>query len=212
MNPILEKIQKTGIIPIIIIHDTKDAESLGNALVGGGIACAEITFRTDAAKESIRILKEKFPDMLVGAGTVLTTEQVDHAIEAGAEFIVSPGFNSKVVAYCKEKGIVVIPGCSNASDIEMALEYGIEVVKFFPAEQSGGLKLIKALSAPYGSIKFMATGGINESNVREYLECDKIIACGGSWMANEISIRAHEFEKIKGLTKECAEIVKEVRG
>ena len=212
MNPILEKIKKTGIIPIIIIHDTKDAESLGNALVGGGIACAEITFRTDAAKESIRILKEKFPDMLVGAGTVLTTQQVDHAIEAGAEFIVSPGFNPKVVAYCKEKGIVVIPGCSNASDIEMALEYGIEVVKFFPAEQSGGLKLIKALSAPYGSIKFMATGGISASNVREYLECDKIIACGGSWMANETFIRAHEFEKIKALTKECAKIVEEVRG
>ena len=149
--------------------------------------------------------------MLVGAGTVLTTEQVDCAVAAGAKFIVSPGLNPRIVKYCVEKGIPITPGCSNASDIEQALEHGLEVVKFFPAELAGGLKMIKALAGPYVGVKFMPTGGINASNVREYLAYNRIIACGGSWMVKSDLIRAGEFEKITHLTREAVEIVKESR-
>ena len=180
MNPVLEKIQKTGIIPVVVINDAKDAEPLAKALIEGGLPCAEVTFRTDAAEESIRIMKEKFPDMLLGAGTVITTEQVDRAVAAGAEFIVSPGLNPRIVKYCVEKGICITPGTANASDMEQGIENGLEVVKFFPAEPAGGLKMIKALAAPYVSLKFMPTGGITPSNVRDYLAYDRIIACGGS--------------------------------
>ena len=212
MNPVLEKIQKTGIIPVVVINDAKDAEPLAKALIEGGLPCAEVTFRTDAAEESIRIMKEKFPDMLLGAGTVITTEQVDRAVAAGAEFIVSPGLNPRIVKYCVEKNIPITPGCANASDIEQALENGLEVVKFFPAEPAGGLKMIKALAAPYVSLKFMPTGGITPSNVRDYLAYDRIIACGGSWMVSGDLVKAGEFYKIKELTAEAAAIVKEMRG
>ena len=211
MNEVLKQINEIGIIPVVVLEDAKDAKPLAEALCAGGLPCAEVTFRTEAAEECIRIMASEYPDMLVGAGTVLTTEQVDRAVAAGAKFIVSPGFNPRIVRYCKERGIVVIPGCSNASDIEMALEHEIEVVKFFPAEQSGGLKLIKALSAPYGNITFMATGGINASNVREYLAFRKIIACGGSWMCSSDLIKNGDFEKIKELTAEANAIVKEMR-
>ena len=212
MNPVLEKIQKTGIIPVVVINDVKDAEPLAKALIEGGLPCAEVTFRTDAAEESIRIMKEKFPEMLLGAGTVLTTEQVDRAVAAGAEFIVSPGLNPRIVKYCVEKNIPITPGCANASDIEQALENGLEVVKFFPAEPAGGLKMIKALAAPYVGVKFMPTGGISASNVRDYLAYDRIIACGGSWMVSGDLVKAGEFDKIKELTAEAAAIVKEMRG
>ena len=150
--------------------------------------------------------------MLVGAGTVLTTEQVDRAIAAGAKFIVSPGTNPKVVNYCVEKGIAVTPGTANPSNVEQAIECGLDVVKFFPAEPLGGLKLIKAMAAPYVNVKFMPTGGINESNVREYLAYDRILACGGSWMVKDSLIKAGDFDKITELTKEAAAIVKEIRG
>jgi len=212
MNPVLEKIQKTGIIPVVVINDVKDAEPLGKALIEGGLPCAEVTFRTDAAEESIRIMKEKFPEMLLGAGTVLTTEQVDRAVAAGAEFIVSPGLNPRIVKYCVEKNIPITPGCANASDIELALENGLDVVKFFPAEPAGGLKMIKALAAPYVGVKFMPTGGINANNVKDYLAYDRIIACGGSWMVSGDLVKAGEFDKIKELTAEAAAIVKEMRG
>ena len=212
MNPVLEKIQKTGIIPVVVINDVKDAEPLAKALIEGGLPCAEVTFRTDAAEESIRIMKEKFPEMLLGAGTVLTTEQVDRAVAAGAEFIVSPGLNPRIVKYCVEKNIPITPGCANASDIEQALENGLEVVKFFPAEPAGGLKMIKALAAPYVGVKFMPTGGISANNVRDYLAYDRIIACGGSWMVSGDLVKAGEFDKIKELTAEAAAIVKEMRG
>ena len=161
MNPVLEQIQKTGIIPVVVLDDAKDAEPLAKALCEGGLPCAEVTFRTEAAEECIRIMSEKFPEMLVGAGTVLTTEQVDRAVAAGAKFIVSPGLNPRIVKYCVEKGIVITPGCANASDMEQALENGLEVVKFFPAEPAGGLNMIKALAAPYVGLKFMPTGGIS---------------------------------------------------
>ena len=212
MNEVLKQIEKIGIVPVVVLNDAKDAEPLGKALCEGGLPCAEVTFRTDAAEESIRIMSEKFPEMLVGAGTVLTIEQVDRAVNAGAKFIVSPGLNPKVVAYCVEKGIPVTPGTANPSNVEQAMEFGLDVVKFFPAEQAGGLAYIKAIAAPYTGMKFMPTGGINANNVKEYLACDKILACGGSWMVKGDLVKAGEFDKITELVREAAAIVKEIRG
>ena len=212
MNEVLEKIQKIGIVPVVVLNDAKDAEPLAKALCNGGLPCAEVTFRTDAAEESIRIMSEKYPEMLVGAGTVLTTEQVDRAVAAGAKFIVSPGLNPKIVKYCVEKNIPIPPGICTPSEAEQAIENGLEVVKFFPAEPAGGLKMIKAMAAPYTGLKFMPTGGINAANVKEYLAYDKILACGGSWMVKGSLVEAGEFDKIEAMTKEAVEIVKEVRG
>ncbi len=203
MNNVLQSIKKMGIVPVVKLDRVEDAEPLAKALCEGGLPCAEVTFRTDAAEEAIRIMTSKYPDMLVGAGTVLTTEQVDKAINAGATFIVSPGLNPKIVKYCVTKGIPITPGCSNPSDIEQAIELGLEVVKFFPAEAAGGLNMIKAMSAPYVNMKFMPTGGINEKNLITYLDFPKIIACGGSWMVNDEMIKAGEFDKISQLTKEA---------
>lgn len=212
MNEILKKIQEIGIVPVVVLEDAKDALPLGRALCEGGLPCAEVTFRTDAAQESIRIMAKEFPDMLVGAGTVLTTEQVDNAVAAGAKFIVSPGLNPRIVKYCVERQIQIVPGCSTPSDIEQAIENGLDVVKFFPAEAAGGLKMIKAMAAPYVGIKFMPTGGINADNVREYLAYNRIIACGGSWMVKGELIKAGDYEKIVALVKEAVGIVKESRG
>ena len=212
MDKVLEQIQEIGIVPVVVLNDAKDAEPLAKALCDGGLACAEVTFRTAAAEESIRIMSEKFPDMLVGAGTVLTTEQVDRAVAAGAKFIVSPGLNPRIVKYCVDKGILITPGCANPSDIEQALEKGLEVVKFFPAEAAGGLKMIKAMAAPYVGVKFMPTGGINQNNVREYLAYDRILACGGSWMVKSDLVDAGKFDEIEKLARECVDIVKESRG
>ena len=204
MNEILKQIEEIGIVPVVVLNDAKDAEPLAQALCDGGLPCAEVTFRTDAAEESIRIMTEKFPNMLVGAGTVLTAEQVDRAVAAGAKFIVSPGFDPEIVDYC--------PGCANPSDVEQAIENGLEVVKFFPAEQAGGLAYIKAIAAPYVGMKFMPTGGINPKNVRDYLAYDRILACGGSWMVKGDLVKAGEFDKIREMVKEAVEIVKESRG
>ena len=212
MNEVLEKIQEIGIVPVVVLDDAKDAAPLAKALCEGGLPCAEVTFRTAAAEESIRIMSEQFPEMLGGAGTVLTTEQVDRAVAAGAKFIVSPGMNPRIVKYCVEKGILITPGCANPSDIEQALENGLDVVKFFPAEPAGGLKMIKAMAAPYVGVKFMPTGGINQNNVRDYLAYDRILACGGSWMVKGDMVAAGEFDKIKELAAEAVEIVKESRG
>ena len=212
MNEVLEKIQEIGIVPVVVLDDAKDAAPLAKALCEGGLPCAEVTFRTAAAEESIRIMSEQFPEMLVGAGTVLTTEQVDRAVAAGAKFIVSPGMNPRIVKYCVEKGILITPGCANPSDIEQALENGLDVVKFFPAEPAGGLKMIKAMAAPYVGVKFMPTGGINQNNVRDYLAYDRILACGGSWMVKGDLVAAGEFDKINELAAEAVEIVKESRG
>ena len=212
MNEVLEQFKKIGIIPVVVLDDAKDAKPLGQALMEGGLPCAEVTFRTEAAEESIRILTKEFPDMLVGAGTVLTTEQVDRAVAAGAKFIVSPGINPKVVEYCVKKNIPITPGTCNPSNVETALEFGLDVVKFFPAEPAGGLNYIKAIAAPYTGVSFMPTGGINSENVKEYLKYDRIIACGGSWMVKGDLIKSGNFEKIKELTAEAAAIVKEIRG
>lgn len=208
MNDILKKFYETGIIPVVVLNDAKDAKPLGKALIEGGLPVAEVTFRTDAAEESIRILATEYPDLLVGAGTVLTTEQVDLAVKAGAKFIVSPGLNPKVVQYCIDHDIPIVPGVVTPGEIEKALELGLDVVKFFPAEPSGGLPMIKAVGAAYTKLKFMPTGGINAKNVVEYLKSDKILACGGSWMVKNDLITAGDFEKITSLCREAAEIVK----
>lgn len=200
MADIYQKIYETGIIPVIKIQNAEDAVPLAKALIDGGLPAAEITFRTTAAADAIKAITKEFPDMLVGAGTVLTTEQADKAKEAGAKFIVSPGLNPNVVKHCIKIGIPVIPGTSNPSDIEAALELGLTTVKFFPAEAAGGLAMLKAMSAPYGNVKFMPTGGLNEKNILSYLEFDKIVACGGSFMVKEDYIKAHDFDKIRELT------------
>ena len=203
MNEILVQFQKLGIIPVVVIDDAKDAVPLAKALCEGGLPVAEVTFRTDAAEEAIRLMTEACPEMLVGAGTVLTTEQVDRAIAAGSKFIVSPGLNPKIVKYCQEKNVPITPGTSRPTDIETALELGLDVVKFFPAEQNGGLAMIKAMAAPYTKVKFMPTGGINAKNLKSYLDFDKIIACGGSWMVPKDLVAAGNFDEIKRLTREA---------
>ncbi len=212
MNEILKQIGLTGIVPVVVLNNAADAMPLAESLIKGGLPCAEVTFRTDAAEESIRTIAKNFPDMLVGAGTVLSVEQVKRAVGAGAKFIVSPGLNPKVVEYCIKKGYPVTPGIMTPTELEMALGLGLDVVKFFPAENAGGLKMIKAMSAPYTMMKFMPTGGINSTNVRDYLACDKILACGGSWMVKGDLINSGNFSEIENLTREAAAIVKEIRG
>ena len=206
MKTIEEIFAELKVVPVVVLDDVKDAEPLAKALVEGGLPCAEVTFRTEAAAESIRIMTEVYPDMLVGAGTVLTTEQVDKAVGSGAKFIVSPGFDPEIVDYCIGKNIPVFPGGISPSEVAQAVKRGLKVVKFFPAEQSGGLAMIKAMAAPYHMLKFMPTGGINTENLKEYLACDKILCCGGSWMVKGDMIKAGEFEKIKKLTQEAKEL------
>ncbi len=205
MNAILEQIQKIGIVPVVVINDEKDAVPLAKALCAGGLPCAEVTFRTAAAAGAIKAMTEAFPNMCVGAGTVLNAAQVDAAVEAGAKFIVSPGLNPNTVKYCIEKNVPITPGTSSPSDIEAAIELGLDVVKFFPAEQSGGLAKIKAMAAPYVNMKFMPTGGINAKNITSYLDFPKIIACGGSWMVPGDLIAAGEWDKIEQLTREAVQ-------
>lgn len=203
MDAVLEQISKIGIVPVVKIDKVEDALPLAKALCEGGLPCAEVTFRTDAAAKAIKVMTEHFPDMCVGAGTVLNSKQVDAAMAAGAKFIVSPGLNPKTVQYCQKKKIPVTPGISTPSEIEQAIELGLEVVKFFPAEQSGGLAKIKAMTAPYTDMKFMPTGGINPSNLNSYLSFPKVIACGGSWMVPADLIRAGEWDRIRELTAEA---------
>ena len=212
MSTVLERFHELGVIPVVVLEDAKDAEALGKALCDGGLPVAEVTFRTDAAEESIRIMASKFPDMLVGAGTVLTVEKARRAVAAGAKFSVSPGFNPKVVQYCVDNDIPVTPGIQTPTEIEMALECGLKVVKFFPAEAAGGLKMIKALAGPYVNTYFMPTGGISLKNAPEYLKYNKIWAVGGSWIAKKDEIAAGRFEDIKIKAEEAAALVKMIRG
>ncbi|MDR1540175.1 MAG: bifunctional 4-hydroxy-2-oxoglutarate aldolase/2-dehydro-3-deoxy-phosphogluconate aldolase [Clostridiales bacterium] len=204
---IIEEITKIGIVPVIAIDKAEHAAPLAKALIDGGLPCAEVTFRTSAAVESIKAIKKDFPQMLLGAGTVLSVEQVDKAVESGAAFIVSPGLNSKVVSYCIKRDIPVLPGCANPSDVEAAIELGLGVVKFFPAEAAGGLSMIKAMSAPYPSMKFLPTGGVSSKNLVEYLSFGKVAACGGSWMVAKELIAGEEFAKIEKLTKEAVSLM-----
>lgn len=198
---LMQEIYHYGIVPVIAIKKLEDAVPLAKALVDGGLPVAEVTFRTDAAKDAIAAMSKEFPEMLVGAGTVLTTAQVDEAVAAGSKFIVSPGLNPKIVKYCQSINIPIIPGTANPSDLEVALELGLDTVKFFPAEVNGGLNAIKAMSAPYGNLKFMPTGGVNEDNLADYLASDKIVACGGTWMVKSDLIDSKQFDKIRELTE-----------
>ncbi len=208
---VLDKIKACGIVPVVIIEDADKAKALGRSVLYGGLHCIEITFRTKAAAKAIEIIKKEYPEMTVGAGTVLTIEQVKIAAKAGAEFIVSPGSNPKVIQYCQDNNICVIPGVVTPSEIEKNLDMGITTMKFFPAEAAGGLKMIRAMSAPYGAVSFMPTGGINVDNVREYLKYNKIIACGGSWIVKSDLLEKNNYEEIAKLSREAADIVKQVR-
>ena len=209
MDKIFEHISRMKIIPVIVIEDAKDAVSLAQALCAGGLPCGEVTFRTEAAVEGIKKIHEKFPGMLIGAGTVLTKTKVDQAMEAGAQFIVSPGFDSEVVDYCISRNIPVIPGCMTPTEITMAVKAGLSVVKFFPAQPAGGITMLKALAAPYPKLKFMPTGGIDPQNLKDYLSFSKVIACGGSWMVKENLIKAGDFDKIYELTKNAVALAQE---
>lgn len=212
MNEVLAKVQQIGVIPVIAIEDAAKAVPLARALTAGGIPAAEVTFRTAAGEEAIRQIAQNCPEVLVGAGTVLNEEQCDRAIAAGARFIVSPGYNEALVAHCQARGIPVLPGCVNASDMTRAVNAGLEVVKFFPAEQSGGLAKIKALSAPFPMFKVMPTGGISLKNLKDYLSCPVICACGGSYMVTADLIDNQKWDEIVALCKESVAIVKQVRG
>ena len=211
MMKIEERFEDFGVVPVVVLDDVKDALPLAKALTEGGLPCAEVTFRTEAAEESIKVMAEAYPDMVVGAGTVLTIEQVDAAVKAGAKFIVSPGFDPEIVDYCLKKEIPIFPGCVTPSEVAQAVKRGLKVVKFFPAEPAGGVAMIKAMAAPYHQLRFMPTGGIGTQNLKDYLEFDKIICCGGSWMVKADLIKNGEFEKICKLTKEAKELAKSIR-
>ncbi|MDR0219886.1 MAG: bifunctional 4-hydroxy-2-oxoglutarate aldolase/2-dehydro-3-deoxy-phosphogluconate aldolase [Lachnospiraceae bacterium] len=204
---VLEQIGRLRIVPVVVLESADDALPLARALCNGGLPCAEVTFRTAAAAASIRAMTEAFPHMLVGAGTVLSPAQVDEAIAAGARFIVSPGLNPHVVEHCQAKDILVIPGIVTPTEIEQALGLGLSVVKFFPAEAFGGLATIKALAAPYGMVRFVPTGGVSAANVRAYLDYDRVLACGGSWMVESEMIKAGNFARIEELTREAVSLI-----
>ncbi|MDO4491825.1 MAG: bifunctional 4-hydroxy-2-oxoglutarate aldolase/2-dehydro-3-deoxy-phosphogluconate aldolase [Lachnospiraceae bacterium] len=212
MKTLEERFYDFAVVPVVVLHDAKDALPLADALVKGGLPCAEVTFRTEAAEESIRLMCEKYPEMLVGAGSVLTIDQVDRAVNAGAAFIVSPGFDPEIVDYCLSKNIAIIPGCITPSEISQAVKRGLTAVKFFPAEQSGGVAMLKAMAAPLTMVRFMPTGGISMANLKEYLSYDKIICCGGSWMVKDSMIKNGEFDKIQQMTSEAVALAKEIRG
>jgi len=204
---ILDKIASLKIVPVVKIDNAEDAEPLAEALCKGGLPVAEITFRTSAAVEAIKAMK-KNPAMFVGAGTVTNLEQAKQAVDAGAEFMVTPGFSQKVTEFAVNNNIPILPGICTATEIMMLLEYGLPVAKFFPAEQYGGINTIKALSGPFPDLKFMPTGGIGPSNIFNYLALPQIIACSGSWMVKDHLISSHKFGEIEKLTKRAVQLVK----
>jgi 2-dehydro-3-deoxyphosphogluconate aldolase/(4S)-4-hydroxy-2-oxoglutarate aldolase len=208
---ILQELGNLGVVPVVAIERAEDAASLGQALLGGGLSCVEITFRTAAAEDAIRQIASAFPDMLVGAGTVLSQEQAQRAVSAGARFIVSPGFDSKVVDWCLEHDVSVTPGVATPTEINMALDKGLSILKFFPAGALGGVKMLKAIGAPYGNVRFIPTGGIHAGNLADYLSMPMVHACGGSWLVKKQLISAGEFEEISRLAREAVDIVQSVR-
>ena len=212
MNAMNERISEIGVVPVIKLnHPERDAALLGKALCAGGVPIAEITFRAEGAEKAIRLMKEANPEMLVGAGTVTNTAQIDAVIAAGGEFIVTPGFDPELVAYAQEKNIPIFPGCTTATDYHQALKFGLEVLKFFPAEQSGGLAKIKALAAPFPMFRIMPTGGISLRNLKDYLACPVIAACGGSYMVTADLIDNNRWDEITAICKESRRIVEEAR-
>ena len=206
---VLERLARSIVVPVVVIDDAKDAVPTANAMVAGGIDVMEITFRTAAAPQAIKNVADNCPDMLVGAGTILNLEQCKLAVEMGAKFIVSPGLNAEVVSWCVENGIAVTPGCVTPTEIMAAIELGLNVVKFFPANVYGGLNAMKNLAAPFGGIKFMPTGGVNTANIKEYVDAPFSHAVGGSWVCPKADIAAGNFEKITNL---CAEARKAAIG
>lgn len=212
MSDLNKRISEFGVVPVIKLNNPeRDAAKLAKALCEGGVPVAEVTFRAAGADTAIKLMKEACPQILAGAGTVMTTEQVDKAVAAGAEFIVTPGFDPEIVAYCCEKNIPIFPGCTTPTDYHAAYKFGLEVVKFFPAEQSGGLSKIKAMSAPFPMFKVMPTGGISLKNLKEYISCPVICACGGSYMVTADLIDNQKWDEITDLCKQSVEIVKEAR-
>ncbi|MBQ2861218.1 MAG: bifunctional 4-hydroxy-2-oxoglutarate aldolase/2-dehydro-3-deoxy-phosphogluconate aldolase [Oscillospiraceae bacterium] len=212
MSDINQKISEIGVVPVIKLNNPeRDAANLAKAICEGGVPVAEVTFRAAGADIAIRLMREACPEMLVGAGTVFTTEQVDKAISAGAQFVVTPGFDPELVAYCQSKDLPIYPGCTTPTDYHAALKFGLKVLKFFPAEQSGGLAKIKAMSAPFPMFKVMPTGGISLKNLKDYLSCPVICACGGSYMVTADLIDNNKWEEITELCKKSVEIVKEAR-
>lgn len=208
---VTELFSDLGVVPVAVIDSSVHAISTARALQNGGLPCVEVTFRTDAAEDSIRLINEHCPLITVGAGTVLTVNQADRAVCAGAKFIVSPGFDEDLVDYCNSKNVLCIPGCSTATEIMQAIKKGLSIVKFFPAIQLGGVSTINALAAPFSNIKFMPSGGINESNFGEYISSKNVIACGGSWMIKKELIQKEEFDRITKLTQNACKIYREVR-
>jgi 2-dehydro-3-deoxyphosphogluconate aldolase/(4S)-4-hydroxy-2-oxoglutarate aldolase len=205
------RLRQLGVIPVVVLEQAESATALAEALLAGGMPCAEITFRTDAAEQAIRTISQAFPEMLVGAGTVLTAEQAVRAMNAGAKFIVSPGFSVTVVDFCKGKNLPIYPGVCTPTDIQMALEAELTVLKFFPADAFGGLKTLKGLSAPFPMVEFIPTGGINAANLEEYLSFKKVMACGGSWMVKSELIAEGKFAEITRLAAEAVVIKRRVR-
>lgn len=211
MENLIKEISAAGVVPVVKLDNAASAVKLAKALRKGGLNCAEITFRTDAAEETIKQIAEKYPDMLIAAGTVLTAEQADKAMAAGAKFIVSPGLNPDVVRHCKNKGYPIIPGVCTPGEVEKALSLGLKYLKFFPAEAAGGVKMIKAMAAPYTMVSFMPTGGINTANLADYLSCKAVFACGGSWMVPSDKINSGNFAKIEKMTADAVTLLKEIR-
>lgn len=209
MNRTMDKIAETGIIPVVTVDSPEQGVQIMEALSEGGLLAAEVTFRTEAAAEAIRAMKAACPEALLGAGTVLTIRQVDQALAAGAAFIVSPGSTKEVIEYCVEKEVPIIPGCMTPSDIQLALSCGLEIVKFFPAEAAGGLKLLKAMSAPYPNVRFMPTGGISLQNVSEYLTFPRVICCGGSWITE--AAKQGDYKKVAESAGEAVVLVQRIR-
>jgi 2-dehydro-3-deoxyphosphogluconate aldolase / (4S)-4-hydroxy-2-oxoglutarate aldolase len=208
---IIERAREIGIIPVVSVPKLEDALPLAEALLEGGLPCAEITFRTVAAAESVARIRSRFPEIFLGAGTVLTIEQAETAISAGAEFIVSPGTNLTVVDYCLSKGVTIFPGVCTPTEIETALSKGVDTLKFFPAEPMGGVKFLQAICAPYRNVKFIPTGGIDTKNIGQYLALPQVVACGGSWMVKPELFEAGDFAKVKQLTAEAVALARELR-
>ena len=212
MNSVLQRVYEIGIIPVIAFNSVDEALPLCKALMAGGLPAAEVTFRTACAEDCIKKIHEELPDMLLGAGTVLTVEQVEQARAAGAKFIVSPGYNEDVVKHCIDIDLPVLPGTVTPSEVTAAENLGLKVTKFFPASQYGGLNTIKALAAPFVGHRFMPTGGVSTANVEEYLSSSAIIACGGTWMVKPALFADGDFSKVEQIAREAMDVVKKVRG
>lgn len=212
MATLLEQIHEIGVVPVIKLdHPTRDAAALAKALCDGGIAVAEVTFRAAGAADAILLMKEARPNMIVGAGTVLTIDQVDAALNAGAQFIVTPGFDPEIVAYCQKRKVIIVPGCTTPTDYHTAYKAGLSVLKFFPAEQSGGMDKIKAMSAPFSMFQVMPTGGISLKNLANYIKNPVIAACGGSYMVTDDLINGQKWDEITELCRQSVEIVRQAR-